>query len=185
MLQYRDQQIVDHQQEDQRRQVEPAERRQNAADRTQDRRGHPVQHIDDHINAAIAGVHDAERHQPAGDDLRDDDPNHKLQDHDQQMHEKTDDIHTASANNGSRTLSLGGEPRKIGGFSVAIHRWLDWVSIVRFCDISTIQDRWKEIQGRANDIEASFRSHELNRLRLLVIEHRVAFLEAWHAHFGN
>ncbi len=30
-----------------------------------------------------------------------------------------------------------------------------------------------------------FRSHELNRLRLLVIEHRVAFMEAWHAHFGR
>ncbi len=30
-----------------------------------------------------------------------------------------------------------------------------------------------------------FRSHELNRLRLLVIEHRVTFQEAWHAHFGN
>ena len=28
-----------------------------------------------------------------------------------------------------------------------------------------------------------FRSHELNRLRLLVIEHRLRFLEAWNAHF--
>jgi len=30
-----------------------------------------------------------------------------------------------------------------------------------------------------------FRSHELTRLRMLVIEHRHTFLEAWHAHFGN
>jgi uncharacterized protein DUF4160 len=29
-----------------------------------------------------------------------------------------------------------------------------------------------------------FRIHELNRLRLLVIEHRLKFLEAWNAHFG-
>jgi hypothetical protein len=28
-----------------------------------------------------------------------------------------------------------------------------------------------------------FRIHELNRVRLLVIEHRVGFLEAWNAHF--
>jgi hypothetical protein len=28
-----------------------------------------------------------------------------------------------------------------------------------------------------------FRIHELNRVRLLVIEHRVRFLEAWNAHF--
>ena len=28
-----------------------------------------------------------------------------------------------------------------------------------------------------------FRSHELNRLRALVIEHRASFLEAWNAHF--
>jgi hypothetical protein len=28
-----------------------------------------------------------------------------------------------------------------------------------------------------------FRIHELNRVRLLVIEHRVSFLEAWNAHF--
>ena len=30
-----------------------------------------------------------------------------------------------------------------------------------------------------------FRSHELNRLRALVIEHRVHFLEAWNAHFSG
>jgi hypothetical protein len=30
-----------------------------------------------------------------------------------------------------------------------------------------------------------FRSHELNRLRALVIEHRIGFLEAWNAHFGR
>ena len=30
-----------------------------------------------------------------------------------------------------------------------------------------------------------FRSHELNRLRAMVIEHRTTFLEAWNAHFGN
>jgi hypothetical protein len=30
-----------------------------------------------------------------------------------------------------------------------------------------------------------FRTHELNRLRLLVIEQRVSFLEAWNAHFGH
>jgi hypothetical protein len=30
-----------------------------------------------------------------------------------------------------------------------------------------------------------FRSHELNRLRALVIEHRGAFLEAWNVHFGH
>jgi len=30
-----------------------------------------------------------------------------------------------------------------------------------------------------------FRSHELNRLRAMVIEHRNTFLEAWHGHFGN
>ena len=30
-----------------------------------------------------------------------------------------------------------------------------------------------------------FRRHELNRVRLMVIEHRVEFLEAWNAHFGR
>ena len=30
-----------------------------------------------------------------------------------------------------------------------------------------------------------FRLHDLNRLRLLVIEHRLAFMEAWNAHFGR
>lgn len=30
-----------------------------------------------------------------------------------------------------------------------------------------------------------FRTHELNRLRAMVIEHRTAFLEAWHVHFGR
>jgi hypothetical protein len=30
-----------------------------------------------------------------------------------------------------------------------------------------------------------FRSHELNRLRALVIEHRATFQEAWDAHFGG
>lgn len=29
-----------------------------------------------------------------------------------------------------------------------------------------------------------FRSHELNRIRALVIEHRVTFKEAWNGHFG-
>lgn len=30
-----------------------------------------------------------------------------------------------------------------------------------------------------------FRSHELNRVRAVVIEHRANFLEAWNGHFGN
>ncbi len=30
-----------------------------------------------------------------------------------------------------------------------------------------------------------FRSHQLNRLRAMVIEHRATFLEAWDAHFGR
>jgi hypothetical protein len=30
-----------------------------------------------------------------------------------------------------------------------------------------------------------FRSHELNRLRAIVIERRSHFLEAWNAHFGR
>ena len=30
-----------------------------------------------------------------------------------------------------------------------------------------------------------FRLHELNRVRALVIEHRLIFLEAWNAHFGR
>ena len=29
-----------------------------------------------------------------------------------------------------------------------------------------------------------FWSHELTRLRWLIVEHRTAFLEAWHGHFG-
>ena len=29
-----------------------------------------------------------------------------------------------------------------------------------------------------------FRAHELNRMRALVIEHRLAFKEAWNGHFG-
>ena len=29
-----------------------------------------------------------------------------------------------------------------------------------------------------------FRSRDLNRLRALVIEHRIRFQEAWHGHFG-
>ena len=28
-----------------------------------------------------------------------------------------------------------------------------------------------------------FRAHEIGRLRLMVIEHRIQFEEAWHAHF--
>ena len=30
-----------------------------------------------------------------------------------------------------------------------------------------------------------FRSHELTRVRALVLEHREMFLEAWHEHFGG
>jgi hypothetical protein len=30
-----------------------------------------------------------------------------------------------------------------------------------------------------------FRSHELTHLRMLVVEHRERFLEAWHGHFGD
>jgi hypothetical protein len=30
-----------------------------------------------------------------------------------------------------------------------------------------------------------FRAHEINRLRSLVIEHRLTFAEAWNAHFGR
>ena len=30
-----------------------------------------------------------------------------------------------------------------------------------------------------------FRSHELNRIRAMVIEHRLTFLEKWHEHFGG
>ena len=30
-----------------------------------------------------------------------------------------------------------------------------------------------------------YRSHELNRIRALIIENRTTFLEAWHAHFSN
>ena len=30
-----------------------------------------------------------------------------------------------------------------------------------------------------------FRSQELTRLRALVIEHRLTFMEAWNAHFGS
>ncbi|MCR4303057.1 MAG: DUF4160 domain-containing protein [Gallionella sp.] len=30
-----------------------------------------------------------------------------------------------------------------------------------------------------------FRSHELSRVRALVIENRILFLEKWHEHFGN
>jgi hypothetical protein len=30
-----------------------------------------------------------------------------------------------------------------------------------------------------------FRSHELTRVRALVMEHRNTFLEAWHGHFGD
>jgi hypothetical protein len=30
---------------------------------------------------------------------------------------------------------------------------------------------------------SGFRNHDLNRLRLLVIEHRLNFMEAWNAHF--
>jgi len=29
-----------------------------------------------------------------------------------------------------------------------------------------------------------FRTHVLNRIRALVIEHRIAFKEAWNGHFG-
>jgi Domain of unknown function (DUF4160) len=31
----------------------------------------------------------------------------------------------------------------------------------------------------------AFRSHELTRIRALVVEHRDKFLEAWHEHFGS
>ena len=30
-----------------------------------------------------------------------------------------------------------------------------------------------------------FRSHELTRVRALIIQHRALFLEKWHEHFGN
>ena len=30
-----------------------------------------------------------------------------------------------------------------------------------------------------------FRSHQLNRIRMMVIENRATFLEAWHAHFSR
>ncbi len=31
----------------------------------------------------------------------------------------------------------------------------------------------------------AFRSHELTKIRLLVIEHKKLFLEKWHEHFSN
>lgn len=34
-------------------------------------------------------------------------------------------------------------------------------------------------------VSRGFRSHELNRLRLMVIENREKFLEAWNDHFGG
>jgi hypothetical protein len=41
---------------------------------------------------------------------------------------------------------------------------------------------WLEPVGVAES--HGFRSHELNRLRAMVIEHRVKLAEAWNAHFG-
>jgi hypothetical protein len=32
---------------------------------------------------------------------------------------------------------------------------------------------------------SGFRAHELNRLRAVVTEHRIRFLEAWNAHFSR
>ena len=40
---------------------------------------------------------------------------------------------------------------------------------------------WLDPVGLAESY--GFRSHELNRLRLLIIENRARFLEAWNAHF--
>jgi hypothetical protein len=42
---------------------------------------------------------------------------------------------------------------------------------------------WPEPVGVAES--HGFRSHVLNRLRALVIEHRLKFLEAWNAYFGR
>ena len=42
---------------------------------------------------------------------------------------------------------------------------------------------WLEPVRLANSY--GFRSQQLNRLRLLVIEHRKTFQEAWNAHFGS
>lgn len=40
--------------------------------------------------------------------------------------------------------------------------------------------------GRVSVAESrGFRSHQLNQLRALLIEHRAIFLEAWNAHFGR
>jgi hypothetical protein len=55
----------------------------------------------------------------------------------------------------------GKEPPHIHGDNVATF-WLEPVALV-------------ESYG--------FRSHELNRVRQMVIEHRAKFLEAWNAHF--
>ena len=32
---------------------------------------------------------------------------------------------------------------------------------------------------------SGFRSHELTKIRVIVIEHRAKFLEKWHEHFGR
>jgi hypothetical protein len=40
---------------------------------------------------------------------------------------------------------------------------------------------WLQPVGLASS--HGLRSHELNRVRALVIEHRLTFLEAWNAHF--
>jgi hypothetical protein len=42
---------------------------------------------------------------------------------------------------------------------------------------------WLDPVGLAESY--GFRAHELNRLRALVIEHRLAFMEAWNVHFGR
>jgi hypothetical protein len=42
---------------------------------------------------------------------------------------------------------------------------------------------WLEPIGLAES--RGFRSHELNRLQAMVIEHRVTFVEAWNAHFSR
>ena len=58
-----------HQDEDQdhRRDVDPAEIRQIGADRAQRRLGHPIQEIADHRDAAVVAVDDAKGEQPAQD----------------------------------------------------------------------------------------------------------------------
>src|SRR6185312_729618 len=105
----------DQQQENDRRDIEPAERRDEAPDRAQRRLGRAIEEVEDHRHWPAIGVEDVERDQPARHRLDDDQPPIDIEDRDQHPDYRRNEQSHVSAipqRSGARSLISGRGARK-------------------------------------------------------------------------